>query len=61
MPRPYWLSATDAPWCCWNDQQIIPLDSTEICAACPMWKPREESDGAVDPLPKAGAMPFRTP
>ena len=61
MPRPYWLLAADAPWCCWNDRQIIPLDSTEICLTCPMWKAREGQAGKADPVPRPGAMPFREP
>ena len=61
MPRPYWFSADDDPWCCWNDRQIVVLTSTDICRTCPMWKPSERESSAVRSLPAAGAMPFREP
>jgi hypothetical protein len=61
MPRPYWLSASDAPWSCWNDRQIVVLSSTDICLTCPMWKPHEEDNGRIQTFPRQGAMPFREP
>ena len=61
MPRPYWLSADDSPWCCWNDQQIVVLESTEICRACSMWKAREADAFTVGTIPAPGAMPFHEP
>lgn len=61
MPRPYWLSAADDPWCCWNDRQIVVLSSTEICGTCPLWKPRNMDAGNIEAVPPQGAMPFREP
>ena len=61
MPRPYWLSASDCPWCCWNDRQLLVLSTTEICRTCPMWKPRDADAGKLEPVPRPGAMPFREP
>jgi hypothetical protein len=61
MPRPYWYSADDAPWCCWNDRQIIVLTSTEICETCPVWKARQSEGPPIGPIPAPGAMPFREP
>ena len=61
MPKPYWLSADDAPWCCWNDRQILVLDFTDFCRTCPIWKPREGEAGRVDAVPPLGAIPFREP
>ena len=59
MPRPYWLSASDASWCCWNNQDIWVLTSTEGCHVCPLWKPRghpHEEDAAMRPK---GAVPLQ--
>ena len=63
MPRPYWHSASDSPWSCWNDRQIVVLSSTDICRTCPLWKRREgpRGRGSVEPVPREGAMPFPTP
>jgi hypothetical protein len=63
MPRPYWLSASDAPWSCWNDRQIVVLSSTDICGTCPLWRRREghQGRGTVEAVPREGAMPFREP
>lgn len=61
MPRPYWLSANDASWCCWNDRQIVVLDSTDVCRACQVWKPCDSDSGRLEPIPRQGAMPFREP
>jgi len=56
MPPPYWLSATDAPWCCWNDRGVAPLASTAVCEHCPLWQPRRVEHGASAALPPAGAV-----
>ena len=58
MPWPYWLSASDSPWCCWNDHDIWLLSTTETCRSCPLWKPRQASFGGVDALPPSGASPY---
>jgi hypothetical protein len=62
MPRPYWLAAGDSPWCCWNQEQIVVLTSTEVCETCPLWKRRRgpETLKAGD-VPRKGALPFREP
>ena len=56
MPRPYWYSAWDAPWSCWNDHEMKVLESTEGCANCPFWRARHNEHGAGRELPPAGAM-----
>ena len=40
MPRPYWLSAWDDPWSCWNDRDIKVLQSTDGCQNCPLFRER---------------------
>jgi hypothetical protein len=61
MPRPYWLSATDADWCCWNDRQIVVLESSETCKSCPQWTARQFDVGLAAMSPRPGAMPLRLP
>ena len=58
MPRPYWLLAWDTPWTCWNDRAIWVLESTDTCANCPLWKPREMAYRQADAIPPHGAVPF---
>jgi len=61
MPQPYWLSAYDVPWCCWNHREIVLLHSTDVCAACQLWKPRNpvvEQAATVQPV---GATPLPRP
>jgi hypothetical protein len=54
MPRPYWLSAWDDPWSCWNDRDIKVLPSTEGCQNCPMFRAR--AHGAGYAVPPEGAV-----
>jgi hypothetical protein len=61
MPRPYWLSAERALWCCWNDQQIVVLNSTDVCRDCPMWRRRQAFAERIEAIPAEGAMPFHEP
>ena len=56
MPRPYWLSAWDSPWTCWNDGAIWELTSTDRCLECPLWKPRDVGHGEADAVPPKGAV-----
>jgi hypothetical protein len=42
-PFPEWLSAWDAPWACRHPAHKGPLETTETCAACPDWRPRDHS------------------
>ena len=58
MPRPYWLSASESPWCCWNRHEILVLASTEVCPKCPMWESRRETDGRGEVLRPEGAVPL---
>ena len=59
MPHPYWLSAWDSSWHCWNDRAIWILDSTDVCVTCPLWRPREVGHGqAADAVPPKGAVPL---
>ena len=57
MPKPYWLSASDCPWCCWNDQEIRVLDSTEFCRTCPVWEPRRARLQKTGPVAPEGSVP----
>ena len=58
MPRPFWLQASDSPWCCWNRHGIVVLSSTEGCGRCPMWEARREGDGRSATLRPDGAVPL---
>ncbi len=57
MPRPYWLSASDNLWSCWNSRDIRVLHSTDRCHTCPMWRQRAADDHAGHSLPPDGAVP----
>jgi hypothetical protein len=59
MPRPYWLSAWDEPWSCWNDRDIKVLPSTEGCQNCPLFRERAIPHRADGAIPPKGAMPLR--
>jgi hypothetical protein len=59
MPRPYWYSAWEAPWSCWNNHDIRVLDSTDVCENCPMWRPRAAHAGIGREVPPEGAVPYR--
>ena len=58
MPWPYWLSAWDDPWSCWNGGDIWLLTSTDRCRSCPLWQPRRVDHGHPDAVPPAGAIPL---
>ena len=58
MPPPYWLSAWDSPWCCWNAGDIWILATTETCLSCPLWKPREVDYGQPEAIPPRGSVPL---
>lgn len=61
MPRPYWLSAWDSPWCCWNEQEVLVLTSTAGCPNCPLWEPRRVPHGDQAAIPPAGAVALPGP
>ncbi len=61
MPRPYWLSATDAPWCCWNAREIVVLSSTDTCLTCPIWKAKGPETAKSSDVSPEGAVAFREP
>jgi hypothetical protein len=56
MPRPYWLSAWDAPWSCWNTRAATVLMDTTACEACPLWRERRLPHCAEGAIPPAGAV-----
>lgn len=56
MPRPYWFSAWDDPWSCWNDQDVKVLESTDGCRNCPLWRQRITREGVGRTLPPEGAV-----
>ncbi|HTR78503.1 MAG TPA: hypothetical protein VMH39_10345 [Gemmatimonadaceae bacterium] len=58
MPRPYWLSAWDAPWSCWNERNATVLESTGACERCPFWRARQAGESAGREIPPAGAIPL---
>jgi hypothetical protein len=41
QPFPEWLSAWDAPWTCRHPAHCGPLETVDICTACPDWKSAE--------------------
>ena len=59
MPWPYWTSALDSPWSCWNYRAVAVLRSTEGCQHCPMWRPRQVVHGEEGAIPPVGAVPMR--
>ncbi len=38
---PLWFEAERAPWTCLRDKRPRVLTTTEACAACPRWEPRD--------------------
>ena len=48
MPRPYWLSAWDSPWSCWNDRDVKVLQSTDGCQNCPLFRERAVPHALID-------------
>jgi len=56
MPWPYWMSAADRPWSCWNPHAIMILSSTEGCRKCPMWTPRRQLHGQPGTIPPEGGI-----
>jgi hypothetical protein len=54
-PRPYWYSAWDDPWSCWNDRDLRILHSTEVCRQCPFFREREAGETA-ETVPPRGAI-----
>ena len=61
MPRPFWLSAWDSPWSCWNGREILVLTSTEGCPQCPLWEPRRVAHGHKDAIPPEGGVSLPAP
>ncbi|MFN8062505.1 MAG: hypothetical protein U0Q12_25360 [Vicinamibacterales bacterium] len=52
MPSPYWTSAWDRPWTCWNALEVRVLESGATCRDCPLWKarlPNERAGGWTQP------------
>jgi hypothetical protein len=41
---PEWVHAWDAPWTCRHPAHSGPLETTDTCAACRDWRPRERPD-----------------
>ena len=56
MPRPYWFSAWDSPWSCWNDHDVKVLPSTDRCQNCPMFRERALSAEHYDDVQPKGAI-----
>lgn len=56
MPSPYWLFAWETPWCCWNEHEIVVLSTTDGCAECPLWKPRDGPQDLKGALRPEGAV-----
>jgi hypothetical protein len=56
MPRPYWYSAWDDPWSCWNDRDIKVLPSTNGCQQCPMFRQRAIPHADACAIPPRGAI-----
>lgn len=41
LPLPMWCEAENAPWACARDARPRVLASTEPCADCGRWQPRD--------------------
>jgi hypothetical protein len=42
LPMPYWFDAWNAPWSCWaEDGRPRLIESTEVCASCARWTPKD--------------------
>ena len=41
LPAPFWFDAEACPWSCVRDAAPRVLSTTDPCAACPRWEPRE--------------------
>ncbi len=60
MPRPYWYSAWDAPWSCWNNRDVMVLQSTEICENCPLFRERARPHALFDDhIAPDGSIPLK--
>jgi len=47
LPAPYWWDAEDRPWACVRDGTPRVLETTEACADCPYWEPRERGESTA--------------
>jgi hypothetical protein len=47
LPAPYWWEAEDRPWACVRDGTPRVMETTEECADCPFWEPREAAPVTV--------------
>ena len=41
LPAPFWFDAEACPWSCLRDAAPRLLSTTDPCATCPRWEPRE--------------------
>jgi hypothetical protein len=41
LPAPLWCEAETSPWACLRDPTPRVLATTDLCATCPRWEPRE--------------------
>ena len=46
LSAPLWLDAWDRPWACLREGEPHPIETTEACATCPRWEPREKDGPA---------------
>lgn len=47
LPAPLWLDAESCPWTCTRDPVPRVLSTTDACATCLAWEPREGAPSAV--------------
>jgi hypothetical protein len=40
LPYPLWLTAEGCQWSCLHDLPPRPLETTDECATCQLWRPR---------------------
>jgi hypothetical protein len=49
---PIWFSSEACPWCCRRTVPPRPLETTEACATCAHWQPRNSPQASYDRTPR---------
>jgi hypothetical protein len=63
FPAPFWFDAEVCPWSCLRDAAPRVLATTDLCATCPRWEPRETApakspDQKQAPAASTAAVPL---
>jgi hypothetical protein len=57
LPAPFWFEAESCPWTCMRDSVPRVLSTTDRCATCLYWKPRQDAPPASTLHPeRAGSV-----